>query len=192
MADILKSAYVSASLQATLFSAVSYVLGQVVLSLKHSDKFVVDIDYIVLGRFMSWALVITPIGILWQQKLDNKFPSTKPKHGPSGTAISSKDSSKEYDQLNIFVKVALTETIFSIAVNSAFIAYITYLEHGDLNFTIAKIRTVVPGLWTSSIKVWPFVTYVSFGFIPPQFRVAFTSVVGLVWGIYVNAFVISK
>ncbi|KAK9323819.1 hypothetical protein V1517DRAFT_319455 [Lipomyces orientalis] len=191
MSDILKSPYVSASLQATLFSAVSYVIGQVVLSLKDNDKFSVDIDYTVLGRFVSWALVSTPIGILWQQTLDIRFPSTKPKHGPSGRAIS-KDSPKEYHQLNIFVKVVLTETIFSIAFNSAFIAYITYLEHGDLKMTIAKVRTDVPELWTSSIKVWPLVTYVSFGFLPPQFRVAFTSVVGLVWGIYVNAFVISK
>ncbi|KAK9481899.1 hypothetical protein V1527DRAFT_478134 [Lipomyces starkeyi] len=196
MANILKSSYISATLQATLISMVSYVVGEVVLSLKDGSGFVVDIDYNALGRLMSWAAVITPVGLLWQQKLDSRFPSTKPKHAiDNETAATERDNpspAKVYDQLNIFIKVVLSETIFSIVVNSAFIAYITYIEHGDLNLTKAKVLNEVPGLWTSSIKVWPLVSYISFGFVPPSKRVAFTSMVALFWSVYVNAFIISK
>ncbi|KAK9350928.1 hypothetical protein V1505DRAFT_48195 [Lipomyces doorenjongii] len=196
MADILKSPYASAILQATFISMVSYVVGEVVLSLKDGNGFAVNIDYNALGRLMSWAAVITPVGLLWQQKLDSRFPSTKPKHAiASGTAATEGDNTSPaevYDQLNIFIKVVLSETIFSIVANSAFIAYITYIEHGDLNLTKAKVLNEVPGLWTSSIKVWPLVSYISFGFVPPSKRVVFTSLVALFWSVYVNAFVISK
>ncbi|KAK9327160.1 hypothetical protein V1520DRAFT_299839 [Lipomyces starkeyi] len=194
MADILKSPYVSATLQATFMNMVSYVVGEVVLSLKDGSGFVVDIDYNALGRLMSWAVVITPVGLLWQQKLDSRFPSTKPKYAiAGGTAATEGDKQPEvYDQLNIFIKVVLSETIFSIFANSAFIAYITYIEHGDLTLTKAKVLNEVPGLWTSSIKVWPLVSYISFGFVPPSKRVAFTSMVALIWSVYVNVFIISK
>ncbi|KAK9494316.1 hypothetical protein V1508DRAFT_42853 [Lipomyces doorenjongii] len=194
MADILKSPYASAILQATFISMVSYVVGEVVLSLKDGNGFAVNLDYNALGRLMSWAAVITPVGLLWQQKLDSRFPSTKPKLA-SGTAATEGDntsSAEVYDQLNIFIKVVLSETIFSIVANSAFIAYITYIEHGDLTLTKAKVLNEVPGLWTSSIKVWPLVSYISFGFVPPSKRVVFTSLVALFWSVYVNAFVISK
>ncbi|KAK9489513.1 hypothetical protein V1508DRAFT_407018 [Lipomyces doorenjongii] len=179
MVDILKSVYVSSTMQATLFSAISYILGRAVLALRDSNGFRMNIDYSALVRLISWSAIITPVGLLWQEKLDKSFPSTNPKTDTS-------------DQYNIFIKVVLSETLFSIFVNSAFIAYITYLDKGDWKFTMAKVRNDVPKLWISSVKVWPLVTYISFGFIPPQLRVTFTSIVGLLWGIYVNAFVIGK
>ncbi|KAK9386694.1 hypothetical protein V1515DRAFT_616180 [Lipomyces mesembrius] len=183
MGDILKSPYVSAILQATFINMVSYVVGEVVLSLKDGSGFAVNIDYNALGRLMSWAVVITPVGLLWQQKLDSRFPSTKPKYAiGSRTAATDGDNPSTvevYNQLNIIIKVVLSETIFSIVLNSAFIAYITYIEHGDSNLTKAKVLNEVPGLWTRSIRVWPL-------------RVAFTSLVALFWSVYVNIFVISK
>ncbi|KAK9368824.1 hypothetical protein V1509DRAFT_30802 [Lipomyces kononenkoae] len=196
-ANILKSPYVSSTLQATIMAMASYVIGEMVLSLKDDRGLAVDIDYNALGRLTSWAVVITPVCILWQQMLDNRFPSTRTKkYAVNGQTTATKADNavqeEEYDQLNIFIKVVLQETIFSIVVNSGFIAYISYLEHGDLYLTKTEVFSTVPGLYMSSIKVWPLVSYISFGFVPPNLRVAFTSFIGLLYGIYVNVYVISK
>ncbi|KAK9240070.1 hypothetical protein V1525DRAFT_386073 [Lipomyces kononenkoae] len=195
VANMLKSPYVSSTLQATLMTLASYVIGEVVLSLKADRGLAIDIDYSALGRLMSWAVIATPVCMLWQQMLDSKFPSTKPKKDAINERIASTKADnkvpvEEYDQINILIKVVLSETIFSIAINGAFIAYINYLEHGDLYLT--KVTETLPALWKSSIKVWPLVSYISFGFVPPNLRVAFTSFIGLIWGVYVNVFVISK
>ncbi|KAK9327884.1 Mpv17/PMP22 [Lipomyces starkeyi] len=67
-----------------------------------------------------------------------------------------------------------------------FIGYMSLLQDGNFEKAFVTIEREVPGIWKSSLLVWPFVSYITFGFVPVAWRVAFTSVIGIFWNIYIS------
>ncbi|KAK9242491.1 Mpv17/PMP22, partial [Lipomyces tetrasporus] len=67
-----------------------------------------------------------------------------------------------------------------------FIGYMSLLQDGDIEKAFANIGRDVPDIWRTSLLVWPFVSYINFGFVPVAWRIAFTSVIGVFWSIYMS------
>jgi hypothetical protein len=54
----------------------------------------------------------------------------------------------------------------------------------SLRSALAVCRADVAAVWLTQYKVWPFVDWINFSYVPEPLRVVFSSLVTLFWNIY--------
>ncbi|KAK7208332.1 hypothetical protein BZA70DRAFT_45569 [Myxozyma melibiosi] len=182
------------SLQAFVLRGFGNVLGQAISSYDHSSYHTLfaKLDFFTVIVFASWALFYTPVFLLWNSFLDKRYPTVV--KVPDTSAPESKEAKKEKeaatkDELqrgNVLIKTVLTESLLSTVMNGIFVAYFTYMRTGDPSYARQKVQSDLPDIQTSSMKLWPIVTYISLVYLPVERRMLVRSLVGIFWNVYLS------
>jgi protein Mpv17 len=121
------------------------------------------------GAMGLWGFIGAPVGVLWFQFLDRKYPPSK----HLGTVLK---------------KVAINQLTMGALVAAAFLGYMSIRnEQGTfLQNWRARMSTSFIPLFTHGMVYWSSAHAVNFYFIPPHLRVIYQSVAGLVWTMYLS------
>ncbi|CAB9510590.1 PXMP2/4 family protein [Seminavis robusta] len=89
--------------------------------------------------------------------------------------------------LSILQKAALGQFFFAPPLFCVFFAA-ALLQNGQFTLTnwISKIRQDLIKGWLGGLGFWPFINYISYGYVPPKYIPLFINVMGLIFNIYVS------
>ncbi|KAL3456057.1 hypothetical protein BJX64DRAFT_281610 [Aspergillus heterothallicus] len=172
-----------ATLQAALISAGSNVLAQVITSYREQKPF--ELDSQALFRFTTSALVLSPLGFLWLEGLESRFPA----YDNDNATTTKENTNEKKPNLNVkntVAKVIVDQVIGGAWNTVAFIATMGVLRGQDYEVIKGEIQN---NFWTfvfAGLKFWPFVSILNFTVVPADKRLLVGNLFGLVWGIYLS------
>ncbi|CEJ94474.1 hypothetical protein VHEMI10001 [[Torrubiella] hemipterigena] len=189
MPKLSTQAYITATVQATALSALSWLLAQIIVFVRENGT--KQIDYPMLWRFALYTALTTPPNLSFQGYLEDCFPSTtvrkrSAKSKGNGEKKTEDVDVVELDATNTLAKFVLDQTV-SASVNTAmFIAVMGLLQakawedvHGDV------MKNFWPQL-AAGYSFWPFVTLFNFTVVPFKHRALVGSFAGLLWGVFLS------
>ncbi|KAF2753490.1 hypothetical protein EJ05DRAFT_480492 [Pseudovirgaria hyperparasitica] len=174
--------------QASALAALSNILAQIITAYRTNSHF--QLDWTPILRFVIFSILSTPPNVLWQEFLESKFPSMRPKDDP-GAKKREEDTptamkKKELDPGNTATKFLLDQSVGAALNTWAFIAFIRGVNGASKGEVWTAVVEESYPLWLDGLKVWPIVSLISFTAIPVEKRVIFGSVIGVAWGIYLS------
>ncbi|KAK7205449.1 hypothetical protein BZA70DRAFT_289371 [Myxozyma melibiosi] len=199
--------------QGAVMALFANMVGQYLVARRDRKLKKFHLQVVPIVQFVLWTIAITPVLIRWQDILDYYFPSqitctssvsqsrqiSHASPSPSSSSLSlSVDLEKratpsprivrtvKYSQKNIVIKTILSETFFAFVSNAIFLFYMAYLRDHSTTKAVAAVERDLMQVWTNSIKFWPLISYVTLGFIPVDYRIAFSSVFAAIWSVYVS------
>ncbi|KAJ5362102.1 hypothetical protein N7541_002946 [Penicillium brevicompactum] len=166
-------------IQSAILKAVANTTAQV-LSQRGSTKPIL-VDWNRVLEFAVFGVITAPLISLWQQFLDEKFPSQ-----PQNDEKPTKRKSSSLNWPNIILKLALDQTIGLFLTNVTFIVCTTgpRLQSGQL--ILREINNRIWGILRAGWKIWPAMALINFIWVPWQWRVVVNSVVGFGWNILLS------
>ncbi|KAI9709910.1 MAG: hypothetical protein M1820_002987 [Bogoriella megaspora] len=169
-----------------------------------------------LTQFVIFTLLSTPPNFLWQEWLETTFPGYTPvptasedpssdsrevkriDTTPLGEAIE-KTETATTDELklhatrknrlnvrNTGIKFALDQTLGAAFNTVAFIAGMGGLQGKSRDQIIEAVKDDTIPMMIAGYKLWPLVSIISFTLIPFKWRLAFGSLVGVGWGVFLS------
>ncbi|OCL12349.1 hypothetical protein AOQ84DRAFT_386190 [Glonium stellatum] len=181
------SKLVKQTTQAAALSAISNIFAQIIAAYRNDKPF--QLDHIQMLKFAFCTVLNTPLNCLWQQYLEETFPSQKPAPASSKKPV---EAQRSLDASNVFKKLLLDQTL-GAAVNT--VLYITVMAGMNGASANEIIQAVREGFWPLTLdgyKLWPLFSLVSFLWIPVDKRVLASCAVGMGWGIYLSLLAAEK
>ncbi|KIW09249.1 uncharacterized protein PV09_00173 [Verruconis gallopava] len=182
-------ALVNTVIQATLLSMFSNILAQILDSYQKNTS--LSINFTPVLHFAVYAALSTPINVGWQDWLENTFPSKRPStanqsnsHEKANVPEPTHDGALHI--LNTFTKFVLDQTVGALFNIPLFIGIIGALKGQSMEHILGKIQEDSFDIYFSGMKLWPPVSLVSYVFVPPEHRVIFGSIAGVIWNIYLS------
>ncbi|KAL9109207.1 MAG: hypothetical protein Q9227_006132 [Pyrenula ochraceoflavens] len=169
---------VEQTFQAALLSATSNLIAQGVAAYQNRHSF--SLDVFEFFKYVFYGILNTPPNALWQQYLENKFPSE-----PEGKQKSRRDTVSS-STTNLVAKFALDQTVGAIFNILLFVVATNAMNGVGLGSILKAIKQDSLEIYTSGLVIWPLVSLISFVAIPVQRRVLFGSIAGVLWGVYLS------
>lgn len=158
---------------AGVLSAVSDLLAQR-LSAPEASK--ARIDWSSVAKQVAVGLALRgPVGHYWFAFLDRAFARWD--QAALSTAVA---------------KVLVDQAVMSPLFNWLYFYVMGALDGRTLDQVAAKVRTDFRPLMIANYRVWPLVNLVNFKLVPPQLRVLFGNLVGVLWTAYAIALLSKK
>lgn len=176
--------------QGTALSVVSNVLAQVLKAYKSNTPLNLDLEPIY--KFGMFGVVNNPPNILWQNLLEDLFPTNVPVAGrPSEKEVTQPQT--RMSKRNIAIKFFLDQTIGAFLNTVLFLAFMGYMNAtpGQDSWAVVEkeVRERFWPLLIDGMKLWPLVSLISFVFVPVEKRVVFGCLAGIGWNIYLSMLV---
>ncbi|KAI3337217.1 hypothetical protein HD806DRAFT_31265 [Xylariaceae sp. AK1471] len=194
------SPMVKATLAAAALSSISNILAQILEAYRDERPFAFDIAMFL--RFVALAFLTSPPNYMWQQLLERSFPAYERKQtGARSGSDSPRDLEKQMTEgtgagpepkpklnlKNTFTKWFIDCITLGALFNTvAFYILMGMLKRQPVAIIAHNIRTETIPLIVAGYKIWPFVSIVSFSWVPVERRIVFLNFVGLLWGIYMS------
>ncbi|KAF3941636.1 hypothetical protein ABW19_dt0200181 [Dactylella cylindrospora] len=189
---------INAALQASLLSAFSNFLAQILAAWKETRPF--ELSFGPILRFFIFTFVTTPPNYKWQAFLENMFPTYPPvpsreskktddlKEKPTSPTSPSAASHEpgSINKGNIVRKLLLDQGCAGPVNNAIFIIGMGLLNGNPWEQIQWNLRRDFWMFQIAGWKLWPLVALVSFSVVPFERRVLFGSLVSLGWTIYLS------
>lgn len=206
----------TAIVQATTLHAISNVLAQLISAYRggksahghdRSTSLLAIIDVAQLARFVIFALLTAPMNYKFQQLLEYAFPGVE--NGPAPIrrrSLRHRAGHRRHDDLerqvekrspasrrprlhwgNVLAKWFLDCLSLGTVLNTtAFLVIMGVLKGQSAHQVAANLRTQLAPIVLAGYRVWPAASLVSFTLVPLERRIAWLSLVGLLWGVYMS------
>jgi hypothetical protein len=207
------SQMVSQTLQAAVLSMMSNLLAQVISSYKenvcgtsslscppaiHADRssqapFTLNLAPIL--KFGLYALINNPANIVWQNLLEESYPTHVPASPVEKAKADGKPPAKKTSGKNVLTKFLLDQTFGATMNTVMFLAYMGYVnassqgKYSAWDAVGAEVKSKFWPIVIDGMKIWPLFSLVSFLWIPVQHRVLVGCAVGMLWGVYLSLMV---
>lgn len=151
-----------------------------------------NLDLEPIYKFGMFGVINNPPNILWQNLLEDLFPTNVP-----AKAEPSEKKTKQPNQIetrmskrNIAIKFFLDQTIGAFLNTVLFLAFMGYMNAapGQDSWAVVE-REVRDKFWPlliDGMKLWPAVSLFSFVFVPVEKRVVVGCLAGIGWNIYLS------
>ncbi|CAG8056280.1 unnamed protein product [Penicillium salamii] len=141
----------------------------------------VPIDWNRVLEFAVFGVISAPLISLWQQFLDEIFP----------TQYEVKSSSEKAKSLplhwgNILLKLLLDQTIRLFVTNVAFIVCTSATRLQSIQLILREIEARIWSVLKAGWRIWPAMALINFLWVPWQWRVVVNSIVGFGWNIVLS------
>lgn len=179
--------------QAAAMSVFSSLLAQTLLAYKNGDALSYNWPSVV--KFAVYAILVTPLNVLWQTYLESAFPGTrKTKTGEKAT-----DVKESLDVRNTVIKTLLDQSVGAGVNTLAFCVFMPVWAvlveasnpaNQSLYFAIAgSLSADFVDLMVAGWKFWPLVSIGNFTLVQDiATRNLVGGIAGIIWGVYVNLF----
>lgn len=149
------------------------------------------VKFVPLAQFVLFTLISCPPNILWQEFLEAKFPgytTTLDAGVLSDVTQTLTQTEPILDKANTFRKLLFDQTLGAFVNTVAFVAGMAAFKGKTAKAVQRDVERDTVPLMINGWKVWPFVAFLNFMFVPVNRRVIVSSVVGLFWGVYLSLF----
>ncbi|CAK7203578.1 hypothetical protein SEUCBS139899_006313 [Sporothrix eucalyptigena] len=205
----MRSHMTAAVVQATTLGAASNILAQFISAYRGSSGSdghhrsaspIAFIDMPQLLRFVIFALLTAPMNYKFQQLLEYAFPA----HGNGRRMVQfrhrhrdidlerlekerEKNSPPRFDWKNTMAKWFLDCISLGTFINTAaFLIIMGVLKGQSVGQIGVNLRNELAPIIFAGYRVWPFASFISFTCLPLERRIAWLSLVGLLWGVYMS------
>jgi hypothetical protein len=117
-------------------------------------------------QFLINVAVITPLAHTWHKNLDGMCA-----HLPTGPR-------------KTVIMTLLDQSLFNPTINACFLTVNSIIDGFSSEEIARRLRTLLPGIVASSLKVWGTLAIVNYSSVPVQFRVLTGNLVGFFWTIW--------
>lgn len=148
-----------------------------------------QLDPILMLKFVFYTILNTPPNCLWQQYLEETFPSKKPAPAPSEKPVKLQMT---LDFSSVFKKFLLDQTLGAAVNTILFIAAMAGINGASTDQIVQAVKEDFWPLTLDGYKLWPLFSLVSFLWIPVDKRVLAGCAVGMGWGIYLSLLAAGK
>jgi protein Mpv17 len=83
-------------------------------------------------------------------------------------------------------KVFVTQTVFGTFGCALFYFTLALTEGKSINKSVEEVRNKTWPTLLVAWRFWPFISFINFMFIPPNFQVAFVNVISIFWNTYMS------
>ncbi|KAJ2156071.1 hypothetical protein GGF46_005430 [Coemansia sp. RSA 552] len=122
-------------------------------------------------RFVAWGTLCAPIFHKWYLLLSRTFPL------PTGKTGFAKAVAK---------RVAADQLVYAPMGIAVFYVAMNFMEGRGWQSAKARLREYYAPTLLANYGVWPLVQAVNFGYVPPMYRVPFSSVVSIFWNTFIS------
>ncbi|KAF1997913.1 hypothetical protein P154DRAFT_270037 [Amniculicola lignicola CBS 123094] len=202
---------VSQTAQGAVLSMTSNVLAQFITAYKNETSFGLSLEPIL--EFAIFSVISNPPNIVWQTFLEDMYPTNVPVREPAGAetekaiangkangkpTFTSTAVKTELSKRNLLIKFALDQTIGAVVNTLLFLTFMGYMNAlnnhtpvllGAQEAIMTEIKSKFFPMIKDGYKFWPFVSLVSFLWVPVERRVVFGCLVGVGWGVYLSLMV---
>jgi len=169
-------------IQSAILSAISNVLAQLISAYQSKTSYS-NISLTPIIQFIIYSILNTPINCVWQNKLEEWFPSSKPVPVVKEKGV---EKPAGLDIQNTLIKFALDQTVGAGVNIPLFIGIMGLLKGHSVHQIVGTVQRDFMEIYISGAKLWPLVSLVSFAALPAHRRVIFGSLAGVVWNIYLS------
>ncbi|PIA16467.1 hypothetical protein COEREDRAFT_42576 [Coemansia reversa NRRL 1564] len=134
-------------------------------------------------RFVAWGALCAPIFHKWYLFLNRKFPL------PVAQQQQQKQLSTTLNtafMTAVAKRVAADQCIYAPLGIAGFFIAMNFMEGRDWTSAKARLREYYRPTLIANYAVWPAVQVINFGFVPPIYRVPFSSVVSIFWNTFIS------
>ncbi|CAO2651006.1 Nn.00g093030.m01.CDS01 [Neocucurbitaria sp. VM-36] len=188
----MSSAMISQTLQGAVLSITSNILAQAITSYKESTPF--SINFVPVFKFALFSIISNPPNIIWQNFLEDLFPTNIPLSLPPTSEKKPTSPAKtRTSKTNILIKFLLDQTIGAVINTLMFLGYMGYVNasasQDAWGHVATECRNKTWPMMKDGYKFWPAISLISFVWVPVDKRVVFGCSVGVIWGIYLSLMV---
>lgn len=87
---------------------------------------------------------------------------------------------------NTIKSVIYDQTVNSVIFLIVFFGYMDYMNGIDFKTSLKNTLIKLPPTLIANWKLWPAAQLVNFSIVPPDYRVLFSNMVGIIWNIYLS------
>lgn len=163
-----------------------------------------DYDWTRVAEFAAFGILSAPLALAWQRLLEDYFPSQRIASLRPATTVSS--TKKQDDKFtaklstqtqslnwsNILIKLVLDHTIGQFLINRTFLLCTNGARIQSWSLLHEAIRARIFGFIWASWRLWPWVALINFIWVPVQWRVLVSSLVGFGWNIFLSLWSIRR
>ena len=171
--------------QSAILKAAANLTAQLAARYKYDNSQPLDWQSIV--EFAIFGLIQAQINLLWQQFLEDSFPTRK--HSKSASRPKQESG---INWLHVFTKLILDQTLGQFIMNTTFLVCtnIARVDKGSQIVEVVqqKIWRIIQTGW----RIWPVVSLCNFLWVPVEYRVVVASCVGFGWNIFLTLITLAK
>ncbi|KAJ2499793.1 hypothetical protein GGH96_003226 [Coemansia sp. RSA 1972] len=135
------------------------------------------------ARFFLYGCMFGPVAYKWYSLLDRRFPLPLVALGSPAPSALGTSAAK---MLAIGKRVAVDQVAFAPVAIGTFFAVMGAMEGKHINDIRASLRAKYPDALVGNYALWPWAQLVNFSVIPLIYRVPFSSVVSVLWNVYLS------
>lgn len=166
-------------IQSALLKAAANTTAQVLSTRGLNAPVLIDWNRVL--EFAVFGVISAPLISLWQQFLDETFPT---QYETKSSSQQAKLSSINWG--NILLKLLLDQTIGLFVTNVTFIVCTSATRLRSSQLILREIDARIWSILKAGWKIWPAMALINFIWIPWQWRVVVNSVVGFGWNIVLS------
>ncbi|KAJ1838684.1 hypothetical protein H4S02_000165 [Coemansia sp. RSA 2611] len=134
-------------------------------------------------RFVAWGTLCAPIFHKWYLFLNRKFPLP----GLQQQQQQAKQSVVNTEfVVAVSKRVATDQCVYAPLGIAGFFIAMNFMEGRNWQSAKARLREYYWPTLLANYAVWPAVQAINFGFVPPLYRVPFSSVVSIFWNTFIS------
>ncbi|KAH0835127.1 hypothetical protein AYO21_09695 [Fonsecaea monophora] len=150
-------------------------------------------------EFAIFGIVSAPLASVWQQFLEDSFPSVTNVslahpdsdlfNDSSEEPVAAEEKAKSTAELNwrnTLTKLILDQTVGQFVINLTFLICTNISQLQSWHSLLEEVQTRIFSIIWASWKVWPWVALINFIWVPVQWRVTVTSLVGFCWNVFLS------
>ncbi|PLB49921.1 hypothetical protein P170DRAFT_354961 [Aspergillus steynii IBT 23096] len=147
-----------------------------------------ELDWARVAEFAVFGLVSAPLVCFWQRALEESFPTQNGvvSNPHAQSTARKKDQPHRLNWRNVLLKLFLDQTIGLFFINVIFITCTTGARLQSTSLIAREIEMKIVGILKAGWRIWPPVALINFLWVPWQWRVVVTSVVGFGWNIILS------
>lgn len=144
------------------------------------------IDWARAFEFAIFGLVSAPLVSIWQRALEETFPTQNGSGSPHAPSAQGTKHQRQINWFHVILKLLIDQTIGLCFTNIIFITCTTGASLQSTSLLLHEIQTRIFGILKAGWRIWPVVSLANFLWVPWQWRVVVTSVVGFGWNIILS------
>jgi protein Mpv17 len=174
----------SATTQAVVWGALSNVFAQGYTAYRTNSLQSIDMTSFV--HFLINAIIVTPPNCLWQNWLEDTFPTTVGETPSENRKSDGKLDKKQLSIKNTIAKFFLDQTLGCWTNTLMFIMVMGLLKGRSTDAIMFTIHNDFWSMVFASYRLWPLVCLLNLVVVPFDYRMLVGNTAGFGWGVYMS------
>lgn len=135
-------------------------------------------------KYALIAIIVTPPNFLWQEWLEESFPTRVPTERRNDTTGTKARQPTRFSKRSALCKFLLDQSLGAAVNTAAFIALARTWQDQSLDHVGSSLRDDFKGMLVAGWRFWPLITLLNLCIVPWNWRPVVGNSAALGWGVY--------